>query len=100
MYIPVWLIVLLPGVSAALAAALPWMLALMALLIIGLVVNACLSWGMHVLSVAANALPDWQIWHASTMPGRLLSFCVRAWFPLLLVGFVVFSLVAHTLLPR
>lgn len=51
------------------------------------------------LSKFVNALPNWR-WLHEPAEGGLLRLCGQYWLPLMLGGFVVFSLVAHTLLPR
>lgn len=55
---------------------------------------------MDLLTRAAKALPDWAILSETHVAGRMIEFCATYWLGLLLVGFVVFSLLAHTLLPR
>lgn len=57
MYIPVWFLLFLPGVSAAFAAVLPWLIGLLLLGIGYAVLSEGCVWGLHLLTRAAKALP-------------------------------------------
>jgi hypothetical protein len=58
-----------------------------------------LEWLGKSLTCLAKALPDWRIFNEPA-GGGLLRLCGQYWVPLMLGGFVVFSVLAHTLLPR
>jgi hypothetical protein len=58
MSIPLWLLVFLPGVSAACAAILPWLIGLVLLGIGSAVLSEGCVWGLHLLTRAATALPN------------------------------------------
>jgi hypothetical protein len=82
------------------AGGLLWYVLIPLCIIVVCGIGMLMIWGYDLLSWLANALPDWRIFRAPHPDGLLTRISYQGWVAISMASFVVFTLLAFSMVPR